>query len=121
MDKVRYRDLGCGDIIAINFSPSKGHEQKGYRPGIVLSDPATQIELGGLTTVAPITNNPREFFTRVPLDEHGMQTTGSILMDQVKVLDLSAREFVYLETAPDEVLSACKEIFEAIYEKLLSC
>ncbi|MDR1606391.1 MAG: type II toxin-antitoxin system PemK/MazF family toxin [Streptococcaceae bacterium] len=25
-----------GDIILVDFNPSKGHEQKGYRPAIVL-------------------------------------------------------------------------------------
>lgn len=28
------------DAIKITFSPSKGHEQKGYRPGLVISRPS---------------------------------------------------------------------------------
>lgn len=40
-------------------------------------------------------------------------------MDQVKVLDLSEREYVFVEKAPREVLKKCNIIFNAIYEKLL--
>lgn len=129
--KTDWRELEFGDIIMINFSPSKGHEQKGYRPGLVLSDPAGQRDLKGLTTVALITKTSKEFFTRVPmneglnedlnevLDEGKNQISGNILMDQIKVLDLNERQFRYIEKASDRVLSSCKEIFCAIYEKFL--
>lgn len=115
-----YVNLEFGDIIKINFSPSEGHEQRGYRPGLVISDPITQKELNGLVTVLPITNSTSSFFTRVNLDLYPIKTTGDILIDQVKVLDLSVREYEYVEKAPKEVLERCKVIFQAIYEKLLS-
>lgn len=119
LDKSNYNNLKFGDIIKINFSPSKGHEQKGYRPGLVISDPMTQKELNGIVTVAPITSTISTFFTRVNLDNYDIHTKGDILMDQVKVLDLSEREYEFIEKAPREVLSKCNIIFNAIYEKLL--
>lgn len=119
LDKSNYNNLKFGDIIKINFSPSKGHEQKGYRPGLVISDPMTQKELNGIVTVAPITSTISTFFTRVNLDNYDIHTKGDILMDQVKVLDLSEREYEFIEKAPSEVLSKCNIIFNAIYEKLL--
>jgi mRNA interferase MazF len=109
-----------GDIIKINFSSSKGHEQKGYRPGLVISDPVTQKALNGLVTIVPITNSISTFFTRVNLDKYNIRTKGDILMDQIKVLDLSEREYEYIEKAPKDVLSKCNIIFNAIYEKLLN-
>lgn len=118
-DKGNYNNLEFGDIIKINFSPSKGHEQKGYRPGLVISDPVTQKELNGIVTVVPITNSTSSFFTRVNLDGYSIETKGDILMDQIKVLDLSEREYEFIEKAPKEVLSRCNIIFNAIYEKLL--
>lgn len=118
-DKNNYCGLEFGDIIRINFSPSKGHEQKGYRPGLVISDPITQKELNGIVTVVPITNSTSTFFTRVNLDKCNITTKGDILMDQVKVLDLSEREFEFIEKAPKEILNKCNIIFNAIYEKLL--
>lgn len=120
LDKNNYNNLEFGDIIKINFSPSKGHEQKGYRLGLVLSDPITQKELNGIVTVVLITNSTSTFFTRVNLDKYNIQTKGDILMDQVKVLDLSERQYEFIEKAPKEVLSECNIIFNAIYEKLLN-
>lgn len=119
LDKSNYNNLEFGDIIKINFSPSKGHEQRGYRPGLVISDPITQKELNGIVTVVPITNSTSTFFTRVNLDKYNIQTKGDILMDQVKVLDLSERQYEFIERAPKEALSKCNIIFNAIYEKLL--
>lgn len=120
VDKNNYNNLEFGDIIKINFSPSRGHEQRGYRPGLVISDPITQRELNGIVTVVPITNSTSTFFTRVNLDKYDTQTKGDILMDQVKVLDLSERQYKFIEKAPKEVLSMCNIIFNAIYEKLLN-
>ncbi len=119
-DKSNYINLEFGDIIKINFSPSEGHEQKGYRPGLVISDPGTQKELNGLVTVLPITNSTSTFFTRVNLNIYNTKTIGDILVDQVKVLDLSVRKYEYIEKAPKEALEKCNIIFNAIYEKLLS-
>lgn len=119
-DKNNYNYLEFGDIIKINFSPSKGHEQRGYRPGLVISDPVTQKELNGIVTVVPITNSISTFFTRVNLDEYNIQTKGDILMDQIKALDLSERQYEFIEKAPKKVLSKCNIIFNAIYEKMLN-
>ncbi len=118
-DKSNYNNLEFGDIIKINFSPSKGHEQKGYRPGLIISDPATQKELNGIVTVVPITNSTSTFFTRINLDEYNIETKGDILMDQIKILDLSEREYEFIEKAPRKAVSKCNIIFNAIYEKLL--
>ncbi|BEP30318.1 type II toxin-antitoxin system PemK/MazF family toxin [Helicovermis profundi] len=119
LNKNDYNNLEMGDIIKINFSPSKGHEQKGYRPGLVISDPITQKELNGIVTVVPITNSTSTFFTRVNLNEYNIKTKGNILMDQIKVLDLSEREYEFIEKIPKEILKKCNVIFNAIYEKLL--
>ena len=119
LNKNDYNNLEIGDIIKINFSPSKGHEQKGYRPGLVISDPITQKELNGIVTVVPITNSTSTFFTRVNLNEYDIKTKGNILMDQIKVLDLSEREYEFIEKIPKEILKKCNIIFNAIYEKLL--
>ena len=70
-------------------------------------------------TVVPIISSNRAFFTRVNLNRHGSNTKGDILMDQVKALDLSEREYEFIEKAPQEVLNQCNIIFNAIYEKLL--
>lgn len=119
IDKSDFNNLEIGDIIKINFSPARGHEEKGFRPGLILSDPKSQKELNGIVTVVPITNSNRNFFTRINLDKSNTITKGSILMDQIKVLDLSEREYVFIERVPNEILTSCNIIFKALYEKLL--
>jgi mRNA interferase MazF len=94
--KGNYINLEFGDIIKVSFSPATGQGQQGYRPGLVISDPITQLELNGLVTVAPITSNVKDFFTRVNLDKYGLKTKGDFLVDQVKVLDLSNLHFISL-------------------------
>ena len=54
------------------------------------------------------------------LHEYNIQTKGDILMDQIKVLDLSERPYEFIEKAPKEVLNRCNVIFNAIYEKMLN-
>ena len=41
-------------------------------------------------------------------------------MDQVKILDLSIRQYEFIEKVPKAVLEKCNIIFNAIYEKLLN-
>lgn len=41
-------------------------------------------------------------------------------MDQVKILDLSIRQYEFIEKVPKAVLGKCNIIFNAIYEKLLN-
>lgn len=120
LDKSNINNLEYGDIIKINFSPAKGHEQNGFRPGLVISDPITQRELCGIVTIVPITSSESTFFTKINLNKYNLITKGDILMDQVKALDLSERPYIYIEKAPKDVLRKCNIIFNAIYEKLLN-
>lgn len=119
MKKEALDELECGDIIKLNFSPTLGHEQDGYRPVLILSNPKDQNKfLNGMVSVAPITNNKKGFPLHLALDER-TETQGSVLMDQHKMVDLGAREFKYIEKIPSDKLEACKHIFAALYETLL--
>lgn len=40
------------------------------------------------------------------------------LIDQIKTLDLSKREYKFIEKVPKEVLNKCNIIFDRIYEKM---
>ncbi|XTS71582.1 type II toxin-antitoxin system PemK/MazF family toxin (plasmid) [Enterococcus faecium] len=37
--KKNYHDLSQGDLVYIDLNPTKGHEQRGKRPCIILSKP----------------------------------------------------------------------------------
>ena len=44
----------------------------------------------------------------------------NILLEQIKTLDLSERQYEFIEKVPNEVLNKCNIIFNAIYEKMLN-
>ena len=91
-----------GDIIKIDFSPTSGHEQSGYRPAVVVSNNFA-ISKTNVVYIAPITNTLRRFPLHVELDER-TKTTGEILCEQVKAVDLKARRFTVVERLPNDIL-----------------
>ena len=91
-----------GDIIKINLNPKKGHEQQGYRPYICLSNKIIS-DVANIAVFAPISNTKRQYPLYVPL--HGTNTIGSVLLDQLVIIDYNAREFVYSETVSTNVIS----------------
>ena len=51
-----------GDIVYLDFTPTKGHEQKGYRPAIVISNDVFNKNTK-MVILCPITSNEKEFPT----------------------------------------------------------
>ncbi|MCC7668925.1 MAG: type II toxin-antitoxin system PemK/MazF family toxin [Leuconostoc pseudomesenteroides] len=84
-----------GDIIKLNFNPSLGHEQQGYRPAIILSSNIVG-KFSGLYIIAPISSTDRSYPAY-----HKLTTTtnisGQILLDQTIALDLVARKYKFIE------------------------
>ena len=91
-----------GDIILLDFDPQKGREQKGRRPGLVVSN-NEYYKRTGLAMVCPITNSVSGFPAHVALDNRTV-TTGEIMCEQVKCLDISVRNAVYDEFVPDDII-----------------
>lgn len=91
-----------GDIIKLDFNPQAGHEQAGYRPAVVVSNDFFN-RTTNLTIVCPITNTNRPFPLHIPLDDR-TKTTGVILCEHIKALDLTTRQYKIIERLPDDVL-----------------
>jgi mRNA interferase MazF len=91
-----------GDIIILNFDPQTGHEQKGRRPGLIVSN-AQFHNRTNMAMVCPITNTLSGFPTHIPLDNR-TKTSGEVMCEQVKCLDITARNATYKETVPDDIL-----------------
>ena len=102
-----------GDIIKLDFSPQMGHEQAGYRPAVVVSNDFFNTRTS-LVLVCPITNTNRPFPLHVPLDER-TDTTGVILCEQVKAVDLECRRYRVVEKLPDDLLD---EIVSVIFSEI---
>jgi mRNA interferase MazF len=103
-----------GDIILIDFNPQAGHEQKGKRPAYVISS-YTFNQFTKMAIVCPITNTNRDFPLHVSLDER-TKTTGVIMCEQAKSLDIMARESSFLEKSPQDILDEVLDIFVGLIE-----
>jgi len=91
-----------GDIIYMNFDPRVGHEQKGRRPGLIVSN-EEYYKRASMAIVCPITSTISGFPMHIALDDRTI-TRGEIMCEQVKSLDLNARQAEYEEFVPDDIL-----------------
>ena len=91
-----------GDIIYMNFDPRIGHEQRGRRPGLIVSN-EEYYKRTSMAIVCPITSTISGFPMHVALDDRTI-TRGEIMCEQVKSLDLIARRAEYEEFVPDDIL-----------------
>ena len=106
-----------GDIYLVSLDPTKGREQKGHRPVLIIS-PRKFNAVTNLPIVLPITtggNFARTAGFAVSLSGAGTETTGVIRCDQPRTLDLNARGAERRERVPDfiveEVLLRLAPIF----------
>ncbi len=93
-----------GDIIYINFNPTRGHEQRGKRPALVISPVAFNAHTNTLWA-CPVTNQQRGWAFETSLDGCGTQTSGAIRADQIKTMDFNARGFEFKEKAPPDIIA----------------
>lgn len=103
-----------GDIIKVSFDPNSGHKQAGYRPALVVSNDEF-IKRTKLAIVCPITNTNNSFPLHVPLDAR-TSTTGVVLCEHVRTLDLQARKSRFVERVPDDILKLVTDIISAEVE-----
>lgn len=102
-----------GAIIKINFNPQSGHEQAGYRPAVVISNNIFN-DKAKLSIVCPITNTNNKFPLHIPLDDR-TKTTGVILCEHIKALDLNSRTFQVVEQLPKDILD---KVIDVIYSEI---
>ena len=91
-----------GDIITMDFDPQVGFEQSGRRPALVISNEMYNRHCK-MAIVCPITNTDKNHAFHVKLNDE-IKTTGVILCDQVRTLDVIARNAAYKEFMSDDIL-----------------
>lgn len=92
----------AGDLIWTDFDPTRGREQAGRRPALVVSS-AAFTKYTGLAVVCPITSRVRPFPTSVVLPA-GLPISGEILTSHIRSIDTAARPIRYAGAAvPEEV------------------
>ncbi len=108
--------MNRGDIYLVSLDPTKGHEQAGRRPVLIISPDAFN-RATKTPIVLPITNGgtfARKLGFAVAIS--GIETTGVIRCDQPRTIDITARQGRKIDELPshlvDEVLARLTTIFE---------
>src|SRR5450759_155527 len=100
-----------GDFIAVTFDPQSGHEQRGRRPALVVSNDLFNRHTG-LCIACPITNTRRDYPFHVAIPA-GDGVTGFIMVEQVKSIDFRSRKARRLGKASTEMLEEVLSILDA--------
>ncbi len=102
-----------GDVVWINFNPTRGHEQSGLRPSVVVSTKQYNA-FSGLVLVCPMTSKRKDYFFEVEVK--GPKVKSYVLSDQIKSFDIKERikkitgKITMLEI--NEVLSRAATLFK---------
>jgi mRNA interferase ChpB len=109
--------LERGDIFDVDLEPTKGREQRGRRPVLVVT--TKEFNQHNAPVVCPITGGGA--FSRlkgfaVSLSGTGMKTDGVVLCNQPRTLDISARRGKRIERAPDSVVDEVLAVLQDLLE-----
>jgi mRNA interferase MazF len=100
-----------GELITLTFDPQSGHEQRGRRPALVVSNDLFNKHTG-LCIACPITSAVREHPFHVPVPA-GESVAGVVMVEQVKSIDYRSRKARRLGKAPTETLDEVLSILDA--------
>jgi len=102
-----------GDIVYFNFSPSEGREQKGVRPGLIISR-AFFNKASGLALICPITSKKKSYPFEVEIETK--EISGVALVDQVRAIDFNARKFRFVAQVTDLIIEEIKARFVTLVQ-----
>lgn len=104
-----------GDIAWISLDPTRGHEQRGRRPVLVLSPEAYNRKIG-LALVCPITSTAKGYVFEVPVTVKNKPSV--VLCDHVRSVDWQGRDVERIERAPQSVVETVQEnVRKLIFEE----
>jgi mRNA interferase MazF len=82
--------LDRGTVVVVELDPTLGHEQRGMRPCVVVSDPAVNADQRfPLVAVVPVTGTPGEgaLYPELAPGPSGLTKRSFALVDQVRSVD----------------------------------
>jgi len=100
-----------GDFISVTFDPQSGHEQKGRRPALVVSNTLFN-EQTGLAIVCPLTTTHRGYPFHVAVLGNP-DVKGLVMVEQVKSIDYRARQAKSIGEASEDLLDEVLSILDA--------
>lgn len=102
-----------GDIVFLDFSPQSGLEQAGRIPEVVISNEQFFVRTK-FAVVCPITNTGNKFPLHISLDNR-TKTTGVILTEHMKCLDVLSRNIQFVERMPEDLLEKTLAYVKAFF------
>jgi mRNA interferase MazF len=106
LDRETGVKLGRGAVVVVELDPTVGHEQRGIRPCIVVSDPdVISGQRFPLVCVVPVTGMPGEGLLYPPLTpgKTGLAKQSFALIDHLRSIDKRRVRSVYGELAREEI------------------
>ena len=103
-----------GDICYMDFAPTKGHEQAGVRPAIVISKD-NYNKYTNMAIICPITTNTKKFPTHYEI-KSTKRVKGSVLCEHIRSIDFNARKLSFVEKIKEEELEEIIDIVNGIIE-----
>ena len=100
-----------GDFVALTFDPQAGHEQKGRRPALIVSNDMFNRHTG-MAIACPITNTDRHYPFHVEIGED-LSVEGFVMVDQVKSTDFRALRAKRIGKAPGALLNEVLAVLDA--------
>lgn len=102
---------GKGDFVSVTFDPQSGHEQKGRRPALVVSNTLFN-EQTGIAIVCPLTTAHRGYPFHVAV-VGSPDLKGFVMAEQVKSIDYRARQAKFVGKASEDLLDEVLSILDA--------
>lgn len=109
--------MNRGDIYMVDLDPTRGHEIQKRRPVLIVSP--TEFNRNNMPLVAPITGGgeaARLGLMAVSLTGAGTATDGVVLCNQIRTLDMKARDGKRRERLPDAITRAVVARIVDIFE-----
>ena len=103
-----------GDIVYVDLDPTKGHEQRGTRPAIVISNNVFN-EHTKMVILCPITSNTKDFPTHYILED-SKKIVGAVLCEHIRSMDYETRKIRFVEEASENDLLSVITLMNACIE-----
>lgn len=98
--------VGRGAVVLVELDPAVGHEKRGMRPCVVVSDPdIVSDQRFPLVCVVPITGTPGEglLYPSFAPGQSGLARKSYALIDHLRSIDKRRIRRVFGELAPEEI------------------
>jgi mRNA interferase MazF len=100
-----------GDFVTVTFDLQSGHEQKGRRPALVISNTLFN-EKTGLAVVCPVTSTKRSFPFHIAVTDNP-DISRFVMVEQIKSIDYRTRRIKKIGKAADSLLEEVLAILDA--------